>query len=359
MKNIESNLALLIGPTATIREALKQIDINQEGALFVVDERRFLLGVLTDGDIRRAIIRGKQLTETINTLYNTQPYSVLKKEFDLAVIRKVLVEKRYDVIPILEIDGVIIGYETWAELLGGDENQSHERVIEVPVVIMAGGKGTRMAPFTTVLPKPLIPIGEKTILELIIDQFGRFGVKDYYITINYRGEMIKAYFDCIERDYSIEYIKESDFFGTAGSLKLLPQNLGDTFIVSNCDIIVKADFAEVLDFHRATKAALTVLSSIQHHTVPYGVIKFEQGGRVLEIEEKPEFSFCINTGVYILNRECLSYIPDGKVFHMTDLMAALMSDGKQVVTYPINEREYIDIGQWEEYQKAIILLKGQ
>jgi NDP-sugar pyrophosphorylase family protein len=139
-------------------------------------------------------------------------------------------------------------------------------------------------------------------------------------------------------------------------LTLLPKGFADTFIVSNCDIIIKADFSDVLSFHRKSGAALTILSSIQHHLIPYGVIKFESGGVVSGLEEKPELSFCINTGVYILEAECLDYIPEKGVFHMTDLIDAVMKVGKRVVTYPVNESEYIDIGQWEEYRKTVSLL---
>jgi dTDP-glucose pyrophosphorylase len=353
MRNIESNPALLVKADASIREALKQIDLNKEGILFVVDAGKRLIGALTDGDIRRSLINGKALTESISGTFNPDPFFLFKNDYSNELAKKKIIEKRFEVIPLLTDDRVIVGYVTWDDLLTGVERRGPGRVIDVPVVIMAGGKGTRMAPFTNVLPKPLIPIGEKTILEIIIDAFRRFGVMDYYFTINFRGEMIRAYFDCIEKDYRIHYLKEDDFWGTAGSLTLLPPNFSKTFIVSNCDIVVNADFAEVLDFHRKSGSALTVISSIQHHQVPYGVINFEAGGRVNSIQEKPEFSFCINTGVYILESECIDFIKKGQLYHMTHLMDDLLKAGKRVSTYPVNESEYIDIGQWEEYRNAV------
>lgn len=356
MKSIETNQALMVTPATTIREALKQIDSNGEGLLFVVDGGLKLIGAVTDGDIRRALLDGKSLIESIEETYNRVPFFFLEKDFSNETAKKVLVEKRFDVVPIVSSDKRIIGYVTWEELFSGEKPRSIGKTIDVPIVIMAGGKGTRLAPFTNVLPKPLIPIGDQTILEIIVESFRRFAAREYYFSINYRGEMIKAYFDGIERDYSVTYLRETDFWGTAGSLKLLPTNIGETFIVSNCDIIVNADYSEVLEFHRNSGSFLTVISSIQHHTVPYGVIKFEAGGNVTEIEEKPEFSFCINTGVYVLQRECLEYIPEQEVFHMTHLMERLMREGKKVSTYPVNESEYIDVGQWEEYHRAVSLL---
>lgn len=345
----KESIAILHG--ANIREALKQMDKVAEGILFVVDSNRKLIGTLTDGDIRRALLKGNKLTDYIEGVYNSKPFVMKIDEYDKNNAIQLISVKRIKAIPIVNADGILVAYERNDEALAPKGKPSCD--IGIPVVIMAGGKGTRMAPFTNVLPKPLIPIGDKTILEIIIDEFLYFGVKDYYVTINYKGGMIRAYFDCIEHDYNIKYLKETEFTGTAGSLTLLPRGFAETFIVSNCDIIIKADFLDVLHFHRKSEAALTILSSIQHHLIPYGVIKFESGGIVSGLEEKPEFSFCINTGVYILEAECLEYIPENTVFHMTHLIEALMKAGKRVVTYPVNENEYIDIGQWEEYQKAV------
>ncbi len=350
MISIADDSSLVMQGSGTLREAMKQMDKGAQGILFIVGNNSMLLGVMTDGDIRRGLLAGVQLTDPIDRIYNKSPFVMTLKSFDKAKAKKILEEKRFKAIPIVDDDGTLIAYEPEEESRLSNKRPLGE--IGIPAVIMAGGKGTRMAPFTNVLPKPLIPIGDKTILELIIDEFQRFGVNDYYFTINYRGEMIRAYFDCIEHPYAVTYLREQDFNGTAGSLKLLPPDFPPTFIVSNCDIIVKADFADVLNLHRKSGAMLTVISSVQHHRIPYGVINFESGGIVTGLEEKPELSFCINTGVYILERECLDYIPDTGVFHMTHLMEALINDGKRVVTYPVNENEYIDIGQWEEYRKA-------
>ena len=353
MIQISSDAEILISPGISVRDALKILDKTSKGILFVVGQTHQLLGTLTDGDVRRAILNGTQIADTIENVYNKQPFVFTEGQYTDETAKKIMQEKKYEAIPVISIEGVVVAYEKWDDLFATTSRAIHRRTLDLPVVIMAGGKGTRMAPFTNVLPKPLIPIGEKTILELIIDEFRQFGLKDYYITINYRGEMIRAYFDCIEKDYRVTYIKEKDFQGTAGSLSLLPKSFAKTFIVSNCDIIVKADFAEVLDFHKRSGAMLTVISSIQHHKIPYGVIKFEDGGVVNGLEEKPEVSFCINTGVYILETSCMDYVPEKQLFHMTDLMENLMKDGKKVVTYPVNESEYIDIGQWEEYEKAV------
>lgn len=358
MKKLERDSELLVGPTLLLREALKRIDKTGEGILFVVDDGYRLLGTLTDGDIRRGILSGCQISDRIAKIYNPKPFAFYENRYSEENVKKVIREMRYEAVPVLSDDGIVIAFEKWNDLIDHDEPQVSRNKVDVPVVIMAGGKGTRMAPFTNVLPKPLIPIGEKTILELIIDRFTEYGIMNYFFTLNYRAEMIQAYFDSIDRDYNVSYIREQEFLGTAGSLALLPKDISSTFIVSNCDILVKADFSDVVAFHRKSGAMLTVISSIQHYEIPYGVIHFTNGGMVTSLEEKPEYSFCINTGVYVLESRCLQYLPAGEVFHMTMLMEALIADGQTVATYPVNEHEYLDIGQWEAYRETVNALGG-
>lgn len=345
---------LLIAPDVSLKEALKKLDISALGVLLVADSKQKLLGTITDGDIRRAMLAGYELSEPIRGHFNENPHFFYENRYSADEARKLFLERRFEIIPILSKDGTISSYLTWSTFFAEEEiAQKTKRTINVPLVVMAGGKGTRMAPFTKVLPKPLIPIGDKTILELILDEFRGFGVEDIYFTLNYRGEMIRAYFDGIDRPYSVHYLWEKEFCGTAGSLRLLMPEIPEVFFVSNCDIIVNADFADVYDFHMRNDACLTVISSVKHTKIPYGVVRFGAGGLVERIEEKPEFSFTINTGVYLLSRKCVDFIPEGKVFHMTDLMQALMDAGQAVYTYPVNENEYTDIGQWDEYQRAI------
>ncbi len=351
---------LAILTSASVKDALKQLDITAEKTLLVVDDAEMFLGALTDGDIRRHLIRGKGLDESIGTVYNTQAHSVKAGYFDIDAVRSMMLDLKILVAPVVDDHGKIVDVVLFDEVIDRKDftNRFSTGRIDVPVVIMAGGKGTRLAPFTQVLPKPLIPLGDKTILEMIVDEFERFSATQFFFTVNYRGAMIKAYFDSIEKKSDITYLWEKEFCGTAGSLVLLPADIADTFIVSNCDIIVKADYAEVLKFHRESQADITVISSIQHHVIPYGVVEYGEQGVVTGIKEKPEFSFSINTGVYVVNKPCLRLIPHGEVFHMTHMMEALIAKGSKVVTYLVNEKDYIDIGQWEEYHKALERMKG-
>lgn len=350
------NRSYIIGPHLTLKECLKRLDQAASGILFVLDGDERLVGALSDGDARRAILAGADLDQTIESIFNRRPQTLLAYKLDRDAARRLFLELRIKVIPLLGHDGRFVDVLTWDAFFSQDEAPpapAPQPKIDVPVVVMAGGKGTRLAPFTNVLPKPLIPIGEKTILELIIDGFHKYGVSDFYLTVNYRGEMIRAYMDGLNRDYQVHYAWEKDFCGTAGSLTLIKDCMQGDFIVSNCDIIVNANYAEVLKFHREHKAMLTMVSAIQHHAIPYGVIDFKPGGVVSAIREKPEYSVNINTGVYVLSSECLKLIPEGEFFHMTHLIEALLASGQKVVTYPVNESDYTDIGQWSEYHMAI------
>ncbi len=337
----------------TIKEALKKLDKTAEKVLLVIDQDKRLKGTLTDGDVRRYLLKGNSLEGDISSVFNQKPYALGKKEFSVNKVRDIFLTRKIQVIPLVDENGRVVDFVSWNHVFAEDESSSISGALDVPVVVMAGGKGTRLDPFTRILPKPLIPIGDRPIIELIADEFRRQGAKTYYFILNYKAEMIESYFAHIEKDYRIEYIREPEFYGTAGALKLLEDSISDVFIVSNCDVMVKADFSEVVNFHLAQNASLTVLSSIQHHKIPYGVIEFKERGEVVDIREKPEYTVTINTGVYILDRDALKNIPPQMKFDMTDLMQSLLAAGKKVITYPVNESEYIDIGQWEEYKQSI------
>ena len=343
-------LDLLIDKTESVKSAMKMLDIVASKILFVCDEEHHLVGSLTDGDVRRFILSNGALDSEVECACNKKSYRLYEGYKKEKVIED-MESKGIVFAPILNKKDIIIDILSYSLISKKIIKKVYQK-IHMPVVIMAGGKGTRMEPFTNVLPKPLIPIGDKTMLEYIIDEYRHYEIENFFLTINYKGNLIKAYLNGESRDYSITYLEESDFFGTAGSLKLL-EDVPETFIVSNCDIIVKADFNDVIKFHKKNKSDLTILSSIQHHAIPYGVIEFEEGGRVKEIKEKPEFSIPINTGVYIVNKAAWEYIPENKFFHMTHLIEALIKDDRIVMTYPVNESDYIDIGQWEEYKHSI------
>jgi len=347
---------ITIPANISVKEALKKIDLCAIKVVFVIDDNDLLLGSLTDGDTRRFILSGGNIESSIDGVFNEKPFSLTENNFSNEELKQAFTQRKIEVIPIVDKNGIYKSYYTWDSVLGKSDafiNFDSSALNNIPVVIMAGGKGTRMKPFTDILPKPLIPIKEKPIMDWIIEQFFKYGAQQFYATLNYKGKMIEAYYASIDKKYKIGFKWEDDFFGTAGSLKLLINDISGTFIVSNCDIIVKANYEDIIKFHNESKAMMTVVSSIQHHQLPYGVLEFGENGVITNILEKPEYTHAINTGVYILEKQCLDLIPDNKFFHITHLMEALIAEGKKVITYPVNENDYIDFGQWEEYTSAV------
>lgn len=348
------NKDIFIYENETVKIALKKLNKAQTKVLLVITRQKLLLGTISDGDVRRYILTGNDLENTITDVYNKNPKYIYQKDYSLQTSKKNLIENEIELLPIIDDQKKVIDFLTWKDIFATDSciKKEHKK-LDIPAVIMAGGKGSRLDPFTKIFPKPLIPIGDKPIIEIIIDRFKEFGIYEYYLTLNYKGKMIESYFDSIEKDYRINYIKENDFLGTAGSLKLLEGNITNTFIVSNCDVIVKANYGDVIDFHKKNEACLTVLSSIQNHKIPYGVINFKRGGEITKIIEKPEYTVNINTGVYVLNSECLKFIPEKSYFDMPNLIEKLINNKKKVIMYPVNEDDYTDTGQWEEYKNVI------
>jgi len=340
-----------ISADVSIKEALHKLDESGKAILFVCDKDNALLGSLTDGDIRRKILDSGDLQEKVSSCFNPNPTFLRQGDYNSDQVRELMISRTIEVIPVVDADKRIVDVLFWADVFG--EGSIIPKTINVPVVIMAGGKGERLGPFTKIFPKSLVPIGEKPIIEIIIDKFRQYNVCQFYVTLNYKGDMIKVYLDSIPRDYKLNYIWEKEFLGTAGSLKLLASKLESTFIVSNSDIIVDLDYRDLVNFHRDNDNVFTVVGSIQHHRIPYGTINFEKDGRIRTIQEKPEFDLTVNTGVYVLSKKVLEFIPEAKPFDMTDLIQILLEDKQNVGVYPVSQKSYVDVGQWEEYKKAM------
>jgi NDP-sugar pyrophosphorylase family protein len=223
----------------------------------------------------------------------------------------------------------------------------------VEVVIMAGGLGTRLKPFTTIFPKPLTPVGDRSIIEVIMDKFARYGMTRFRLSVGHKVKLLKAYLEDANLGYSIAYVNEEKPLGTAGALSKMVGQINDTFFVSNCDIIVDDNYAAMYEYHRKQGFSLTVICSMQHHTIPYGVCDIEEGGVLKGIKEKPQYDFLVNTGFYVLEPETLGLIPQDSRFDMTDLIFKLQESGKKVGVFPVSEKAWVDIGQLDEYMKTL------
>lgn len=346
---------LLIDKGARIRDALQQLEDTERKTLFLVDERKSLVGALTDGDVRRWILSSGDLDGVVDAVCNRDPITA-QEDYDLDTIKHQMLSQQIYCIPVVDENRKVLDILVW-DIVFGDETLPATRApVSVPVVIMAGGKGTRMAPFTSVLPKPLIPLGDKTVIELIVDSFTEFAVNEFYLSVNYKSRIIKSFFDELDPPYSVAYVYEDKPLGTAGSLQKLAGKLAGDLIVTNCDVIIRADYHDLLKNHQDNDNDITMVASLKNYSIPYGVCELHENGSLKEIREKPEYNFLVNTGLYVLKSDVLSLIPKNEVFHLTNLMDKVKSQGGRVGVFPISEKAWLDTGEWSEYRRAAAML---
>lgn len=337
----------------SLLDALKTMDIQKVKTLFVYSDNRFE-GILTVGDIQRAIINNKALEGPISNILDKKKvygYVGESQESILAKMRRL----RAEVMPILNDKGELIDVWFWDDCFNSSEPDTREK-IDLPVVIMAGGKGTRLQPITNVIPKPLVPVGNKTILEVILDQFERIGCHKFYMSINYKADMMKYYLGQLDHKYDIEFFMEDKPLGTIGSVALLKGRIKTPFFVSNCDSINEQDYRDVWDYHVSNHNDMTIVTMVKSFKIPYGVIETGEDGLMTALKEKPEQTYQVNTGVYILNPELINDIPEGEFFHITHLMEKVQKRGGRVGCFPVSEHSWKDMGEWPEYLKMINVL---
>lgn len=331
--------------------ALKQMDSIDKKLLLVFDDQVFV-NVVSIGDIQRAILNNITLDSPIYDILRDNT-KVAKEDDDFDTIVQRMQKYRMECLPVVDNNQKLVNVFFWEDVF---ENKEIRRniILDLPVIIMAGGKGTRLKPLTNVIPKPLIPLGDKTIIEEIMDKFLNVGCNDFHLSVNYKAETIKHYFDLLNNEnLNIDYFQESKPLGTAGSLYLIKDKIKTTFFVSNCDIIIDEDYSEILKYHYDNKNELTIVSALKNYSIPYGTIKTKENGILEELIEKPELTFQINSGMYILEPHLLNEIPENRFFHITELISNIINRAGKVGVFPVSEGSWKDIGEWNEYLKKI------
>lgn len=346
-----------IPASASLLEALQRMDLNDSKLLMVFEEDRYST-LLSVGDVQRAIINGTPFETPVREVVRAD-VRVAREGESFEEIRATMLEYLMVFTPVVAESGELLDVVFWEELF--EERQARFRdPIDVPVVIMAGGRGQRLRPITNIIPKPLIPVGEKPIMEIIVDRFREVGVRRFYASVNYKAEMIKQHFDSLgSDDYSIEYVYEDRPLGTAGSLALLRGKIDSTFFVSNCDILIDQDLAEVYRYHRDSGHDLTAVAALKHFSIPYGTIEMEKGGQITRLVEKPDLTYIVNAGMYVIEPHVLDAIPDDVALPITELISSLMERGRPVGAFPVSERSWLDIGEWNEYARSLGILGEQ
>ncbi|MBQ6049400.1 MAG: nucleotidyltransferase family protein [Bacteroidaceae bacterium] len=340
----------LIAPSASLLEAMKQMDERKVKMLFVFAKEHFE-SIVTIGDIQRAIIKNIPLSEPVALILGKDKKYVTPNE-SKEVIRKKMLSLRAECMPVVDEQGELVNVYFWNDFFEHSVPEHREKM-NIPVVIMAGGKGTRLKPITNVIPKPLVPVGDKTILEVILDQFESIGCHKFYMSVNYKADMMKYYLSQLDHQYDIEFFQEEKPLGTIGSVSLLKGKITTPFFVSNCDSINEQDYRDVYDYHIKNHNDMTIVTMIKSFKIPYGVIETGENGLMTALKEKPEQTYQVNTGVYILNPELITEIPKGQFFHITNLMEKVQSRGGRVGCFPVSEESWKDMGEWHEYLKFI------
>ncbi len=334
---------ILVSPETLIVEALNILGRGALQIVLVVDPDQRLLGTVTDGDVRSGILGGVSLQETVRRIMCPNP-TTAGLEDDAETILGIM--RRRDILhlPLLDEEGRVIGLHSLKDFLTPLEHPNL-------VVLMAGGLGSRLMPLTEDCPKPLLCVGGKPILQIILESFVRSGFRRFAISVNYKAEMVERHFgDGSAWGARIEYLHEPTRLGTAGALALLPQRPAEPFLVMNGDLLTKLNFANLLSFHTQHHAQATMCVRQYDLQIPYGVVRTE-GHKLLGVDEKPVHRFFVNAGIYAFDSAVLDHVPQGRFFDMTELFDALVKRGLATAAFPLREY-WLDIGQMQDYQRA-------
>ncbi len=351
---MEKNNPNTVSLTTSIRETVKKMDVENKNSLVVIDDKNKVQGIFSDGDFRRAVFKGLDISNEISLVINKK-FKYLVKGYSKNEAREIFIRNSFiQEVPILDKNFELIKIIKRNDVLNNEELSLEKfNLKDVPVVIMAGGKGTRLDPFTRILPKPLFPLGNKPIISKILDSFNKFNVNNFYISINDKGKMIKAYFKEYNLPYKIDFIEEDKKLGTAGSLQMLKDQIKSTFFVSNCDILIHCHYPSIIEFHKKNNHDLTLVTSMRNYLIPYGVCNIDKSGQLIKMAEKPEYDFLVNTGLYVLEPKLIKLIPENKSFDMSELINELNKKNMKIGVFPVSEKSWIDVGQWKDFSKAI------
>lgn len=334
---------IMLSPVSTICRALEVIDSGAMKIALVVDANQKLMGTISDGDIRRAILKGVGLDALIEGFYNANPITCGINDSREKILQLAAAKKVYQ-IPVVDNDGCIVGVTEIDEMLqpAGRSNK---------VVLMAGGLGTRLSPLTDSIPKPMLHVGTKPILETIIENFAKYGYRDVVLSVSYKSHVIEEHFGDGEAfGVKISYVHETKRMGTAGALSLMRDQLSEPFFVMNADLLTNVNFEHLHDYHESHNAMATMAVREYDFQVPYGVVNISDS-KIISIEEKPTQKFYVSGGIYMLNPESLELIPNDQFFDMPSLFDTMISKGANALSFPIREY-WLDIGRMSDYEKA-------
>lgn len=340
---MESFRQHLISKDQGVRDAFIRLDkLASDAILFVVDDHNVLLGSLTDGDLRRGFIRGLGFDDVITDFIQPNPKFIYDREFNQEKLKE-FKDNLIKIIPILNKENQIVDILNF---------RFKSTLLPMDAVLMAGGEGKRLRPLTENTPKPLLKVGGKPIIEYNIDRLAHVGVTNIYLSINYLGEQLEAYFeDGSSKNIKIDYLREQKPLGTIGSVLLVEEFQHDDILVMNSDLLTNIDFADFYKSFKDANADMAVAATSYHVDVPYAVLETDENQNVKTLKEKPRYTYFSNAGIYIIKKKLLNMIPEGEFYDITDLMEKVIEMNYKLITYPINGY-WLDIGKHEDFKKA-------
>jgi len=334
----------------TIKETLKKISDSGQKCIVVLNKKKRLLGTISDGDIRTSLLEHKSLSSKIKFTFNRKPKYLVQNNYKLTEAENLFRKFNLDIIPIVNKKKEVL-----MNLVRNDfiKKIAIKKIQKVPVVVMAGGEGKRLKPLTNILPKPLIPIQDKPMIQHIFEKFSEQGYKKFFVSLNFKSKIIKTFFKEFRTNYKINFLSENKPLGTASSLQLMKKKVSGDFFVTNCDVLFNLDYNEILNFHKKNKNIITIVGSSKEIPIPYGVCRLNKKGFFRKIEEKPNLNFIVNTGFYIVNSKAINLIPKKTFYDFDKFISDAKNKKFKIGVYPIEESSWIDVGQWDGFTKLL------
>jgi len=336
-----------------IKSAMIQMKTVGKKCLFICDSENQLLGSLSDGDLRRAMLSGKTFKSKIKSIINYRPKYIFEEKKNNSKIKNYFVNYKLDLIPIVNKNRQIVKILEWNNFFKTKKKIklfNNLNKYNFKIVIMAGGLGKRLRPLTNLLPKPLIPINNKTAIEHILDFFKNYGLNKFYITINYKAKLLELYFNQLLKKKNIIFIRENKPLGTVGSLKKIKSN--SDFILTNCDVIHKINLEKFIKFHKKNNYDLSLVAATKKYSIPYGICEVKKNN-LLKINEKPSFDTFINSGFYIISNRLIKLIPHNKEYNVTELINDALIKKYKIGVFKIKSSQWYDIGVWKALGQSV------
>ena len=345
MKKLDQKL--IISKNETIKKAILKIRMNGTRTLVVTNKDRNLLGILSEGDIQNALIKNITLDDKILKIFNKFPKKIVNDNYNKEKIKNIFIKNQFGLIPVVTREDIIERIVTWKELFS---QKNFNNLSKLDVIIMAGGQGTRLKPITEILPKPLVPIKGKPMVQHIIDNFRYFKFKKINLVLNHQSKLIKSYFNSINKKNKLKFYTEPKKMGTVGGIVHVKKELSNDFILTNCDTIFNLDFIKFYETHKKNKNLITIVVSKKKTVFPYGDCKIKSG-KLLKINEKPKFDLIANTGLYLLNKKIIKILKKTKIELMTDLINYCLKKKQNIGVHEILSTEWEDYGKISDFKK--------